>query len=687
MSSRKKIESIGKMTQMTQEEIMTNTKTVVQGLEALKNEHNSILNGLTSSMEAQAQAQQDKAVEAAAAMVAAVAASAAAANATTTTSSPADPANVVLEKTGLVQKSLEMIELGLGEAQVMMALASHLQIVEAEKQKLRTQVRRLCQENAWLRDELANTQQKLQASEQAVAQLEEEKKHLEFMSSIRKYDQDVSGDDSSSETKQDKPKQDDPVVDLFPDDENEERPMANSPAFPQGNSAVMSPTPPSQFAQQVNAGYEIPARLRTLHNLVIQYASQGRYEVAVPLCKQALEDLEKTSGHDHPDVATMLNILALVYRDQNKYKEAANLLNDALAIREKTLGENHPAVAATLNNLAVLFGKRGKYKEAEPLCKRALEIREKVLGKDHPDVAKQLNNLALLCQNQGKYEEVERYYQRALEIYESKLGPDDPNVAKTKNNLASCYLKQGKYKEAEILYKQVLTRAHEREFGTIDGDNKPIWQVAEEREENKHRNKENAPYGEYGGWHKAAKVDSPTVTTTLKNLGALYRRQGKYEAAETLEDCALRSRKEALDIVKQAKVAQILGSETIAEKRRSSGASTGTKDRSRRGSRESLESVQYDGGEEYGKLRRSASFSKLRASIRRSSAKLMQKLTNRGEGRNNDTIESFNNSMKRASSMSVLSSQNQDQQCHSNPCVVSLRGRAASSDQLRQEAT
>jgi kinesin light chain len=74
----------------------------------------------------------------------------------------------------------------------MMALASHLQIVEAEKQKLRTQVRRLCQENAWLRDELANTQQKLQASEQTVAQLEEEKKHLEFMASIRKYDQDVT---------------------------------------------------------------------------------------------------------------------------------------------------------------------------------------------------------------------------------------------------------------------------------------------------------------------------------------------------------------------------------------------------------------------------------------------------------------------------------------------------------------
>ena len=87
---------------------------------------------------------------------------------------------------------------------------------------------------------------------------------------------------------------------------------------------VLSPSQPS-----AGGGYEIPARLRTLHNLVIQYASQGRYEVAVPLCKQALEDLEKTSGRDHPDVATMLNILALVYRSVYQHS-AAILLSRAL---------------------------------------------------------------------------------------------------------------------------------------------------------------------------------------------------------------------------------------------------------------------------------------------------------------------------------------------------------------------
>ncbi|XP_065115536.1 kinesin light chain 4 isoform X1 [Paramisgurnus dabryanus] len=575
-----------RLEKMTQEEIISSTKLVIQGLEALKSEHNSILKSLVETIQCLKKDEE---------------------------------ASSVHEKSNLLRKSVEMIELGLGEAQVMMALANHLGAVESEKQKLRAQVRRLCQENQWLRDELANTQQKLQKSEQNVAQLEEEKKHLEFMNQLKKYDDGVSeaGDKSSEAPK-------DPLDDLFPNDEDEQGPH-------QHNSAAVA------AAQQ--GGYEIPARLRTLHNLVIQYASQGRYEVAVPLCKQALEDLEKTSGHDHPDVATMLNILALVYRDQNKYKEAAHLLNDALSIREKTLGKDHPAVAATLNNLAVLYGKRGKYKEAEPLCKRALEIREKVLGRDHPDVAKQLNNLALLCQNQGKYEEVEYYYCRALDIYEKKLGQDDPNVAKTKNNLASCYLKQGKYKEAEILYKEILTRAHEKEFGCVDVENKPIWMHAEEREERK-GNITEGKHGEYGGWYKTCKVNSPTVNTTLKNLSALYRKQGKIEAAETLEECAMRSRRQGASVDPQRDGGRRRSTSSVSSIRYDCSSETGDEG-----------SVEWNGD---GTMRRSGSFIKLRDVLRRSSEILVKKIQG--------TLppEPRNTNMKRAASLGYLNTTDDD---------------------------
>merc|ERR1719471_2123432 len=155
------------MTMMiSQDEIVSNAKTVTKGLEALRQEHESILGGIKTSLES---------------------------------SDLGTENSLIQEKCNLMERSLEMIELGLGEAHVMAALAGHLQAVEAEKQKLRSQVKRLCQENAWLRDELATTQQRLQASEQAVAQLEEEKKHLEFMNSIKKYDAEagVSGGESN----------------------------------------------------------------------------------------------------------------------------------------------------------------------------------------------------------------------------------------------------------------------------------------------------------------------------------------------------------------------------------------------------------------------------------------------------------------------------------------------------------
>ena len=53
----------------------------------------------------------------------------------------------------------------------------------------------------------------------------------------------------------------------------------------------------------------------------------------------------------------------------------------------------------------------------------------------------------------------------------------------------------------------MLTRAHEKEFGKVSNTNKPIWVEAEERQAYREKKGERAPYGEYGAWHKAAKVD------------------------------------------------------------------------------------------------------------------------------------------------------------------------------------
>lgn len=72
---------------------------------------------------------------------------------------------------------------------VMMALAAHLNAVESEKQKLRAQMRRTDMENKWLWEELSIVQQKLQTCEGNLAQVEQEKKQLEFMNQLKKYDE------------------------------------------------------------------------------------------------------------------------------------------------------------------------------------------------------------------------------------------------------------------------------------------------------------------------------------------------------------------------------------------------------------------------------------------------------------------------------------------------------------------
>ena len=93
---------------ISQEEIVYNAQTVTKGLEALKLQHQSILGGLKSGRPEAAE----------------------------------DESLILsqLEKSSLLERSLEMIDLGLGEAHVMAAIAGHLQAVEAEKQKLRSQV-------------------------------------------------------------------------------------------------------------------------------------------------------------------------------------------------------------------------------------------------------------------------------------------------------------------------------------------------------------------------------------------------------------------------------------------------------------------------------------------------------------------------------------------------------------------
>lgn len=162
----------------------------------------------------------------------------------------------------------------------MMALATHLQHIEAEKQKLKSQVKRLCQENAWLRDELNSVQQQQQMLGQQVAQLEEENKHLEFMMSIKKFDEDQQQEPGGQQQLEQRPENHSATLQELgfgPEDEDDLQASSN-------NFSAIQPTPPNVMAASASGGYEIPHRLRTLHNLVSLSTSHP-----LPTCYYALK--------------------------------------------------------------------------------------------------------------------------------------------------------------------------------------------------------------------------------------------------------------------------------------------------------------------------------------------------------------------------------------------------------------
>ena len=46
------------------------------------------------------------------------------------------------------------------------------------------------------------------------------------------------------------------------------------------------------------------------------------------------------------------------------------------------------------------------------------------------------------------------------------------------------------------MYKQILTRAHERQYGETSNENKSIWQIAEDRENTKNQHADSGVYHE-----------------------------------------------------------------------------------------------------------------------------------------------------------------------------------------------
>ncbi|GFU24313.1 kinesin light chain [Nephila pilipes] len=423
-----------------------------------------------------------------------------------------DKNSLIKQKVDFLKKNLIIIERGLDDSQIFLTLNNIVENIENEVREneneigsLRERIKSLKLENNTLRRDLSMTQRKLIESEELSASLEVERDHLAFMNSL------LCEEPCTEETSDDGESIDLSFIDEKEADEAEGS-FPNLPCL-------------------VEIDFSLNPRLKIFYNLVMGYIAKGSYEIAAPLCKTTLQDLQEKYGPNHPDVVAMMDIITIVYRGMRRYKDAAKIQLEVLEIKKKTLTKNDISIAFTLNNLSAFYGKTGKVEEAEKFCRKAVEFRKRVLGNNHVDVGKQLCNLAAICCHTKQYKEALECYKEAIDIFCRTIGPENSYTMKTKNNLASLYVETEHYKEAEKLYKEILS-AMPQEIEIKPDDDTSFEKI----ERNTVKEHESISGNQKQG---NTSTSSFTVEDVMKNLKNVHQKSGQMEEPKEFSKYAL----------------------------------------------------------------------------------------------------------------------------------------------------
>lgn len=115
----------------------------------------------------------------------------------------------------------------------------------------------------------------------------------------------------------------------------------------------------------------------------------------------ALEEAEKF-GEQDDRLALTLNNLAAMYHEQGKFTMAEPHYKRALDIRIGIHGEIHPDIALNHHNLALLYSARKMYPVAEKHYKIAIEMKETLFGKDTTELLMTLQYYAQMLKVQNR---------------------------------------------------------------------------------------------------------------------------------------------------------------------------------------------------------------------------------------------------------------------------------------------
>jgi len=181
-------------------------------------------------------------------------------------------------------------------------------------------------------------------------------------------------------------------------------------------------------------------------------------KVLVPAARQ-----ERPADHIHDNWANALLGISWVHERAGRYDLAEPPKRQALNVITQARGWNNPRAAIVIASLADLYFRQGRYVEAEPFYLAAFDAYKATVGLNHVDALSALNNFGRMLAVQERYAHAETIIR---DVVEQRRATNDLDLVVSLVNLANVLNAQDKNAEAEPLAREALALA-EQLFGPI----------------------------------------------------------------------------------------------------------------------------------------------------------------------------------------------------------------------------
>ncbi|MCH8923121.1 MAG: DUF2225 domain-containing protein, partial [Planctomycetes bacterium] len=205
-------------------------------------------------------------------------------------------------------------------------------------------------------------------------------------------------------------------------------------------------------------------QIHLLGRILSVYQQAGRFDKAIEAGVQLLAIHKQREGNDHANTYATKSRLGALYGARGKYDLAQPLLREALEAWRVHQPPQPAKLALALNDMAVIERAVGSLDRAEALFDEALKIRKKLFKPDDLRVAHAHSNLATVFEHQAKYDRAVIHFSNAIAIYRSRGKGAESSLCTSLLNMAMTYKGQGQLDKSEKYCKEAL-QVYENAFG------------------------------------------------------------------------------------------------------------------------------------------------------------------------------------------------------------------------------